>query len=76
MGRKRQRRREKQVLACRQCGRVFEGRANALHCSERCRQSAWRYKQAGELQAGREALVTLEKIKANLLDTAKPDKLV
>ena len=63
MARRRQRRREKQLFACRHCGRSFEGRANALHCSERCRQSAWRTKLARELQAGREALAAVALLK-------------
>lgn len=53
MATRRPRRREKQVLACRHCGRVFEGRANALHCSERCRQAAWRAKRGEALKTGR-----------------------
>jgi len=71
MARRRPRKREKQLLACRRCGRSFEGRANALRCSERCRQLAWRDKRASEIKAGREALAALAKIRLAVLGEAE-----
>ena len=41
----RSKRREKAIKACRHCRRAFEGRANADHCSERCRKADWRQRQ-------------------------------
>lgn len=46
-GRRKKRVREKQVLFCKHCLIVFEGRANAKHCSDKCRKAAWRQRQAG-----------------------------
>lgn len=50
MARRHRKRREKQVLSCRHCGRVFEGRVDALYCSPKCRVKAWQAKRAGRLQ--------------------------
>lgn len=41
MARRDRKRREKAVLTCRHCGRVFEGRVDALYCGPKCRAAAW-----------------------------------
>ncbi len=55
----RSKRREKALKACRHCRRSFEGRANADHCSERCRKAAWRAKEKQEVQRLQSLVATL-----------------
>lgn len=45
MSYRRQTRAEKPLLVCEHCRQTFRGRANAKHCSERCRKLAFRERE-------------------------------
>ncbi len=64
-------RREKQLLVCEHCRRTFEGRANAKHCSDRCRKAAFRARQREAVKVALAERTERDRRVLGLLEEAK-----